>query len=143
MENQTWHLVHNTTGFVCNRAWAFRFVLEVCGCWWQCCGGMFVGARPVLEQRTDESFLKIYFSVKKLFVYTYFTYNHRYSKYTNHRKHVQASFILPLGLLRLYLTLKIVSRSLNLEDLKSIPFHVTCIILSHIKTLHSENAYIV
>ena len=60
VENQTRHLINSTSGFVCNRSWSFRFVLEVCGCWWQCCGGMFVGAQPVLEQRTDKSFLKSY-----------------------------------------------------------------------------------
>ena len=46
------------------------------------CGGMIVGARPVLEQRTDKNFLKrlsnLYFSTKKLCVSIYFTYNHRY-----------------------------------------------------------------
>ena len=64
--------------------------------------GDFVGDRPVLEQRTDETFLKslsnLYCSMIKLFVFTYFTYKHRYSKYTDHLKQVQASFILPLGL---------------------------------------------
>ena len=42
-----------------------RFVLEVCGCWWQCCGGMFVGTRPVFELRTDKSFLKSLSNFKK------------------------------------------------------------------------------
>ena len=70
--------------------------------------------RPVLEQRTDGKLLNflmkglanLYFSMKKLFVYTYFTYNHRYLKYTTHRKQVQASFILPSGLYKLYFDLE-------------------------------------
>ena len=40
-----------------------------------------------------------FYEKKKYFLSIYIlTYSHRYSKYTNHRKHVQANFILPLGL---------------------------------------------
>ena len=122
VENQTGHFSHKTAGgfVVCNRPWSFRFQLDVCVCWWQCCRGTFVDWRKLLKKFIESLFF--YENIIRSSPITIVIQNMQIianmCKQTSFPHQVYKGYIL---------TLKIASRSrlLNLEDLKSNPFHGT------------------